>query len=122
MRQVILAFVGETAHRPTALLALREYARPSAAFPVVYEGVVAPLHKAVAAIVGAADERPADEPAVILRAHALLGQCLGFAIARPIVCRRLGWSDYTPERIEQVVEVATATALRALDLPQPAAD
>ncbi len=118
VRSVVVAFVGETVQRPTAVVVLHEYARPSAGFDIIYERVVLPLHRALAAIVGAARGRSASDPDIVLQAHALLGQCLGFAAARPVVCRRLGWQDYAPQHVPQIVAAVTETTLGALDLPR----
>ena len=117
LRTIIEAFVGETVERPTAVLVVREYARPSPGFDAIYNGVALPLHHALCAIVGAARERPATDAEIVLQAHALLGQCLGFAVARPVVCRRMGWTSYSPQHLDQIVAAVTVTALGALDLP-----
>ncbi len=119
LRLVLFTFIGEAARRPIAGLVLREYAMPSDAFPILYEGAVERMHRALAAIVAAASGRPAEAPEVILEAHAILGQCLGFAVARVVVCRRLGWDEYPPERTEQVAAAVARTVLAALDLPPP---
>lgn len=117
LRAIVEAFIGETAERPTAVLVVREYARPSPGFDAIYNGVALPLHRALCAIVGAARKRPATDAEIILQAHALLGQCLGFAVARPVLCRRMGWPGYTPQHVDQIVGAVTITALGALDLP-----
>ncbi len=118
LRLLVISFVGESTRRPIAGLIMREYALPSAAFPIIYEGAVERMHLALAAIVAAASGRPADTPDVILEAHALLGQCLGFVAARVIICRRMDWDDYTPERMERAAAAVVRMSLAALDLPQ----
>ena len=118
LRLLLLSFIGETTRRPIAGLILREYTVPSAAFPLIYDGAVERMHRALAVIVATASDRPADAPDVILEAHALLGQCLGFAVARVIVCRRMGWDDFSPERMDRAAAAVVKMALAALDLPQ----
>ncbi len=118
LRLLLLSFIGETTRRPIAGLILREYTVPSAAFPIIYDGAIERMHRALAVIVATASGRPAESPDVILEAHALLGQCLGFAIARVVVCRRMGWDDFSPERMERAAAAVVKMALAALGLPQ----
>jgi AcrR family transcriptional regulator len=94
---------------------LREQIDPTPAFDYVYGSFIAPVHGCATHLVARLlDLDPAD-PGTILRAHALLGQILGFAIARETVRRRLGWHDeYTSEHIDAVARVVVELSLAAL--------
>ncbi len=102
-------------------LLLREYNNPSEAFPILFEGLVGPMHKRMSAIAAAATGGDRDDPENILHAHMLIGQCMAFAYARAIVWARMGWKNYTPERVEMIVRAVTDASLASLGLPSAAA-
>ena len=98
-------------------LLLREYNSPSDAFPILFEGLVGPMHKRMSAIAAAATGGHRDDPENILHAHMLIGQCMAFAYARAIVWARMGWKSYPPERVEMIVRAVTDASLASLGLP-----
>lgn len=112
--------IGETADRARVGFVMREDAQPGPGFPVLYERAIEPLHQAMAALVGAARGQPAEAPESILEAHALIGQVIAFAIARPVICRRLDWDDYTPARGAQIADTVATMTLGALGLADAA--
>ena len=62
-----------------------------------------------------------DDQSAILAAHVMMGQVIGFGVAKQPVLRRLGWTEYTPERIEAIADVLVPMALNALGLGKDAA-
>ncbi|NNG05202.1 MAG: CerR family C-terminal domain-containing protein [Inquilinus sp.] len=96
---------------------LREYAAPTDIFTVLYRGVVEPMHQGVTALAAAAKGLAADDPRAILTAHTLFGQMVGFRVGKAPLLRRLGWDDYTPDRIQAIADVVAPMALAALGLP-----
>lgn len=112
----LLAALARTIIGPTATAGrtgflVREQLHPTAAFDLMYTEALEPLHRAISELVGRLTARPADDPDTILRAHALLGQVLGFAAAREALLRRLGWKELTPQHVEQIAAaVAELTA------------
>lgn len=118
IRAEIATFVSHGPGQEEIGLILREYAAPSSAFPILFKNLIEPMHKAVSALAGAALGIPADDPRAILAAHALIGQIIGFAIAKQPLLHRLGWTDYTPERIAAIADILVPMALRGLGLRQ----
>ncbi len=98
-------------------LMLREFHQPSAAFPILLEERINPLHDAVAGMVAAATGGDPAATETRLQTAALIGQCMAFGIARTVVCARLGWDRYTPDRIELIVQTVTPAVLAMLGLP-----
>jgi TetR/AcrR family transcriptional regulator, regulator of cefoperazone and chloramphenicol sensitivity len=99
-------------------LVLREFCLPSPHFPDFYEALPRRLHELFADIVAMVDGVSADEERTIIRAHALIGQVMVFNIARHILFRRLGWSDYSDEAIASIASEMRPLMLRALNLPE----
>lgn len=98
-------------------LLLREYNSPSDAFPILFNGLVGPMHRRMSAIAAAATGGDRDDPENVMHAHMLIGQCMAFAYARAIVWARMGWKSYTPERVEMIVRAVTEASLASLGLP-----
>lgn len=81
---------------------VREQMAPTAAFDIVYEGMIRHVHATVSALVGRLIEAPADAPETILRAHALLGQVFMFLAAREAILRRLETPALSDEALEEI--------------------
>ncbi len=117
---LLKAFVPGQRARWRAALVMREYANPSDAFPILFEGRIEPLHKTACLLAAAATNRsPEDEDSIIL-AHAVMGQIFVFAIARVVLFKRMGWDSYTPERLEEITRIVIPSFLGSLGLPVPA--
>lgn len=116
IRAEIATFVSHGPRQEQIGLVLREYAAPSSAFPILFKNLIEPMHSAVSALAGAALGIPADDPRAILAAHAMIGQIIGFAIAKQPLLHRLGWTEYTPERIAAIADILVPMALAGLGL------
>lgn len=81
---------------------VREQMAPTAAFDIVYDGMIRHVHATVSALVGRLIEAPADAPGTILRAHALLGQVFMFLAAREAILRRLKTTVLAPEALNEI--------------------
>jgi len=99
-----------------ASISSREHLHPTAAFDLIYEGSVLPLHGVLAELIGCAIGVPADGEEAIIRAHAILGQMLLFRIAATTICRRLAWDRITDERAEHIAAILVGMACRAIGL------
>ena len=120
IRAQIDTFVAHGPRQDEIGFVLREFAVPSSAFPILFKNLIEPMHGAVSALTAAARGVPADDPGAILAAHVLVGQIIGFGIAKQPVLHRLGWDDYTPERVEAIAAILVPMALKALGLDEPA--
>lgn len=76
---------------------IREQSSPTAAFDLLYQKALFPLHdlftRTLAAVSG---EDPQSEKAII-RAHMLVGQVIAFTVARSTILRRLDAEKYEKE-------------------------
>lgn len=110
-------FLGDERMRWRAGLIAREYAQPSDAFDIFYEGRIGPMHEAVSELVAAAAGGDARDPAIIVLTHAVIGQVLIFGIARVVLWRRLDWDEATPEHLDLIVHTVRAAVVATLGLP-----
>lgn len=116
---LMTAFIADHTWRPAFGLVTREYTHPSDAFPILYENAIGPMHQAMTALVSAARGRVPEHADSIIEAHAIIGQCLAFGIARIVLCKRLGQDDYDPDSISRMIDNVVAMTLGALGLPDP---
>lgn len=114
----LTAFLSSDRLRWQHALLVREFARPSDAFPTILEHAVDPLHDAVAELVAAATGGEAGDPKVRLLTTDVVGQCMVYEVARTLVCARMGWNDYTPDHVETVIAMVTGAVQRTLGLPE----
>ena len=98
---------------------VREQTQPGPAFDILYDGYIRELHEAVTRLVGAATGRPATAAETVVRAHAVIGMALAFAVARETLLRRTGWGAYTPEHIQRIADEIAAMVHAALASPAP---
>lgn len=95
---------------------LRESQQPSSAFAMLMQDRVNPVHDAIAELVGAATGYDPKGPQARLITANIMGQCMSLGAARGVVFARLGWEEYTPERIELVVDTLMPRMLAMLGL------
>ncbi len=117
VRHLLGSILADERMRWQMALMLREFQEPSAHFPMLLDERIHPLHDAVAGLVGAATERPPEAPETRLLTAAVIGQCMVFGVARTVVCARLGWDRYTPERVDRIIATVAPAVLAMLGLP-----
>lgn len=99
-----------------ARFVLREMMEPTAAFEVLYEGMVGPVHGRLCTLWAAATGMAAEAPETRLAVFAMVGQVLYFRLARPAVMRRMGWQaigEAEGEAIAGVIRAAVAATVLA---------
>jgi TetR/AcrR family transcriptional regulator, regulator of cefoperazone and chloramphenicol sensitivity len=102
---------------------LRESQQPSNAFAMLMRDRIDPVHDAIAELVGAATGYDPKGPEARLMTANIMGQCMSLGAARGVVFARLGWDEYTPERIALIVDTLMPRMLAMLGLaaaPRPA--
>lgn len=100
---------------------LREAQQPSSGFAMLVKERINPVHDAIAELVGAATGYDPKSPQARLITANIMGQCMSFGAARGVVFARLGWEEYTPERIELIIDTMVPRMLAMLGLkPAPA--
>lgn len=81
---------------------VREQQKPGPAFDLIYEGGMRGAAEALTRLVAAVFDLPRESLAAKLRAHALMGQVLGFRVAHATLLRRTGWQGVSPREAQQV--------------------
>jgi len=94
---------------------MREQLQPTAAFERLYARFIEHVHRCVTGLVARLLDSDPNEPLTILRAHALFGQILGFAVAQATIRRRMGWKgDFTPAQIDEIAGIVVEMTLASL--------
>ena len=93
---------------------IREQLQPTGAFDILYEGFMKPLQDALSAIVAELEGSNVENSSTVFKAHALLGQVLGFGVARQLLYRRLGRASLTQADVEAIAETVASLGSRAL--------
>lgn len=90
------------------LIVIREQIMPSHSFDILFNESLWPIHQTIERLIARLTDRLSDDEHVILEAHALLGQVLGFLATRTMVLRIMKQKSYTnalAEKICHVIEV-----------------
>lgn len=94
---------------------LREQARPTAAFDVLYERLMLPMQQVFQHLaVQIAGTNAGDQRRQILVTHALMGQILAYRVARTTVLRRLGQRDFSKADRQDIAGLITELCIAAL--------
>ena len=84
---------------------MREMVRPTEAFEIFYLGPVTRFHELAAELIAKYLGRDGVDLDLIIFAHTLFGQVLGFRAAREFFLRRADWKDFGPDESSAVVSV-----------------
>lgn len=103
----------DPAARPVAGFILREMSDQSEALDLIYDGLIARVHRRACAIWGAATGRDPESERVRLAVFTMVGQIIYFHLGRPVVGRRMGWTGFGPAEAA-AVDAALARSLDAL--------
>ena len=117
-RQAIRALILNACHNMILLLTQddtvnlskfisREQLAPTAAYHLIHQQVIAPLHHYLTRLIAAWTGRDAGDTQMILHTHALLGEVLAFRLGRETILLRTGWTQFDAQKTEQIFEVIT---------------
>ncbi|EGT0668446.1 TPA: transcriptional regulator CecR [Citrobacter werkmanii] len=84
----------------------REQLSPTAAYQLVHDQVINPLHTHLTRLIAAYTGRDANDTQMILHTHAILGEVLAFRLGKETILLRTGWSQFDEDKtalIEQTV-------------------
>ncbi|HBO22007.1 CerR family C-terminal domain-containing protein [Providencia sp.] len=95
-----------------SVLILREQLEPTENAEIIFNEFIAPFHVRLSDLVQFITHH--DKQTAIIIAHALIGQILGFVIARKSVLKRLEKRELDPSLIEQISEQINILACRAI--------
>jgi AcrR family transcriptional regulator len=120
METICRVFLGLSESGYAAFI-VREQTTPGLGFEALYEGWMRETHECVTELVAAATGANPDDEATIIRAHALLGLALSFAVTRAVLQKRLRRRSFSPEQAEVVVREVAGLVRSALagDPPKP---
>jgi AcrR family transcriptional regulator len=107
----------ELAGDGTAAFVIREQTMPGPGFAVLYEGWMRPTHECVTELVAAAGGDDPEDEATIVRAHAVIGLALNFALTRTVLLKRARWRSLSPEKAERVLDEVAQLAQKAVARP-----
>ena len=126
LRIIFHAFVGAIAGPDSASFARfvsREQMEPTAAFSILYGGVMGKMVARVSSLLTVMSSGNIGPREAQIRTIALLGQVLAFRLARAAVLRSTGWTAVGPGEIAQidaVVQSHLAAILDSLEQGTPA--
>jgi len=109
--------LGKQSMRWQMAFLLREFHQPSSEFPMILAERISPMHDAVGTLLSAALGSDLDDPEILIRAQAFIGQIMSFGACRTVVCARLGWNDYSRDRIAFIAAAVIPATLASLGLP-----
>lgn len=112
LKRILTTMIGTmlTAEESTTIahFIVREQQHPSAAFDLFYEGGMRRVHETITQLLAVALGLPVRDRSTVLRAHAVLGQVLGFRVARAAILRRTGWKRIGRAEAEQIADAVIA--------------
>lgn len=88
-------------------IVLGEQLAPTAAYHLIHQQVIAPLHHYLTRLIAAWTGCEASDTQMILHTHALLGEVLAFRLGRETILLRTGWTQFDAQKTEQIFEVIT---------------
>jgi AcrR family transcriptional regulator len=115
VRGLAAMFIRSDGPKRWALIVLREQAKPTPAFDILYDSVMKEAHGLFSRLIAAGAGIKPDSAEAHLRAHAVVGSVLAFLSARETAVRRLGTSDYTAEHMDLLDRLLPAMAVSSLN-------
>ena len=119
MRTMAKLFVESDEPKAWVQLIMREQAKPTEAFDIIYNGQMRHVNQMYAALIAVCTELDADSAEVKLRCHALIGQILIFVVSRESLLRNLGVTKLQPEHIQLIYRILTAHTEACLQVSLP---
>ena len=98
-----------------ARIVLREQLFPSSAYDIIFNQMMFPLIKGVAAMVSAATGKPLSD-VMMIRALAFIGQIIAFRVAREAMVRVLDFTAYSAEETETIRRVVLEQTRGAIEI------
>lgn len=86
----------------------REQFSPTAAYQLIHDQVIAPMHTHLTQLIAAYTGCDASSTQTILHTHALLGEILAFRLGRETILLRTGWAQFDADKAEQIYQVVTS--------------
>ena len=98
-------------------LIMREQARPTEAFDIIYNGQMVHIQHMYASLIAVCTGLDPESDEVKLRCHALIGQILFFILSRESLLRHLVVKKIQPEQIKLIYSILINHAEACLKIP-----
>ena len=85
----------------------REQLSPTAAYQLVHDQVINPLHTHLTRLIAAYTGRDANNTQMILHTHAILGEVLAFRLGKETILLRTGWSQFDEDKTALIEHTVT---------------
>ena len=85
----------------------REQLSPTAAYQLVHDQVINPLHTHLTRLIAAYPGRDANDTQMILHTHAILGEVLAFRLGKETILLRTGWSQFDEDKTALIEHTVT---------------
>ncbi|QLX26275.1 transcriptional regulator CecR [Citrobacter freundii] len=85
----------------------REQLSPTAAYQLVHDQVINPLHSHLTRLIAAYTGRDANDTQMILHTHAILGEVLAFRLGKETILLRTGWSQFDADKTALIEHTIT---------------
>lgn len=99
-------------HEFYSVLILREQLEPTDNYDVIYRDFIEPFHTRLSGIIQLASS--VDEQTAIIQAHVLIGQVLGFVVARKPLLKRLKCEQIDNALLADILQQISLMAMKAL--------
>lgn len=85
----------------------REQLSPTAAYQLVHDQVIDPLHTHLTRLIAAYTGCDAHDTQMILHTHAILGEVLAFRLGKETILLRTGWSQFDEDKTALIYQTVT---------------
>lgn len=119
IQSIAQLFVESDEPKAWVQLIMREQARPTDAFDIIYEGQMKYVQKIFSSLIAVCIDIPPDSDEVKLRCHALIGQILIFILSRESLLRHLNVRKLTDDHIRLVYKILVSHAEACLSINIP---
>ncbi|HCC6092977.1 transcriptional regulator CecR [Citrobacter freundii] len=85
----------------------REQLSPTAAYQLVHDQVINPLHTHLTRLIAAYTGGDANDTHMILHTHAILGEVLAFRLGKETILLRTGWSQFDEDKTALIDQTIT---------------
>ncbi|EMN4128721.1 MULTISPECIES: CerR family C-terminal domain-containing protein [Providencia] len=102
----------QPAHNYYSVLILREQLEPTENYQIIYRDFIEPFHIRLSGLIQFITQL--DEQTAIIRAHAMIGQVLGFVVAKRPLLKRLNQDNIDQSLLDEILQQISLLASRAL--------
>ena len=111
MQDFVSALLDSDASAAHSLLLVREQLQPTGTFDTIHLLLFRPLHETVTRLVAALRGEQPELEENTLRAHAILGQAIAFAVAREALLRRLDRTALSRDTVTRIAGLVGSMAV-----------